>query len=37
MVETGDDPGHAPARSAYEAQGFERRPVARYLEDLTGP
>lgn len=36
MVETGDDPGHAPARAAYEALGFERWPVARYFRDL-GP
>ena len=37
MAETGDDPGHAPARQAYEANGFERWPVARYFRDLTGP
>lgn len=35
MVETGDDPGHAPARNTYEAAGFERWPVARYFKDLT--
>ena len=35
MVETGDDPGHAPARRAYEANGFARWPVARYFRDLT--
>lgn len=35
MVETGDDPGHAAARQAYEAVGFERWPVARYFKDLT--
>lgn len=35
MVETGDDPGHAPARAAYEAIGFERWPVARYFKDLS--
>lgn len=34
MVETGDDPGHAPARFAYESDGFERWPVARYFKDL---
>jgi GNAT superfamily N-acetyltransferase len=34
MVETGDDPGHAPARLTYEAAGFERWPVARYFKDL---
>ncbi len=36
MVETGDDPGHGPARRAYEADGFERWPVARYFKDLSG-
>lgn len=35
MVETGGDPGHAPARQAYEAAGFERWPVARYFKDLS--
>lgn len=35
MVETGDDPGHAPARAAYEANGFQRWPVARYFKDLA--
>ncbi|MFP5068862.1 GNAT family N-acetyltransferase [Pseudonocardia nantongensis] len=35
MVETGGDPGHAPARAAYEALGFERWPVARYFRDLN--
>ena len=35
MVETGDDPGHEPARRAYEADGFERWPVARYFKDLS--
>lgn len=34
MVETGDDRGHAPARSAYESAGFERWPVARYFKNL---
>lgn len=34
MVETGDDPGHAPARLTYEAAGFQRWPVARYFKDL---
>ncbi len=34
MVETGDDPGHAPARASYEAAGFERWPVARYFKQL---
>ena len=27
MVETGGDPGHAPARSTYEAAGFRHFPV----------
>lgn len=35
MVETGDDPGHAAARAAYENVGFERWPVARYFKDLS--
>jgi GNAT superfamily N-acetyltransferase len=34
MVETGDDPGHSPARGMYEANGFERWPVARYFLNL---
>jgi ribosomal protein S18 acetylase RimI-like enzyme len=34
MVETGGDPGHAPARRAYEAAGFRRLPVARYFKSL---
>jgi ribosomal protein S18 acetylase RimI-like enzyme len=36
LVETGDDPGHEPARRAYESAGFERWPVARYFKDLSG-
>lgn len=35
MVETGGDPGHSPARAAYEDAGFQRWPVARYFRDLT--
>ena len=35
MVETGDDPGHAPARASYETAGFERWPVARYFKHLN--
>ena len=35
MVETGDDPGHAPARHLYETSGFERWPVARYFKDIS--
>ncbi|QUD89226.1 GNAT family N-acetyltransferase [Phenylobacterium montanum] len=34
MVETGDDPGHAPSRATYESAGFERWPVARYFRRL---
>lgn len=34
MVETGDDPGHAPARHTYEAAGYQRWPVARYFKNL---
>lgn len=34
MVETGDDPGHAASRAAYEDSGFERWPVARYFREL---
>lgn len=35
MVETGDDPGHAPSRATYEQAGFERWPVARYFRDIA--
>ena len=34
VVETGGDPGHAPARAAYEAAGFTVLPVARYFRLL---
>lgn len=34
MVETGDDPGHAPSRATYERAGFERWPVARYFRKV---
>lgn len=34
MVETGADPGHEPARRAYEAAGFDLVPVARYFKSL---
>ena len=34
MVETGDDPGHAPSRATYQRAGFERWPVARYFRKL---
>ena len=34
VVETGGDPGHAPARAAYEALGFTRLAIARYFQLL---
>jgi len=34
VVETGGDPGHAPARSAYETAGFTLLPIARYFRLL---
>lgn len=34
MVETGGDPGHAPARCTYEKLGFGLFPVARYFKKL---
>jgi ribosomal protein S18 acetylase RimI-like enzyme len=34
MVETGCDPGHAPARCTYEKVGFRLFPVARYFKKL---
>ncbi|MDX1566981.1 MAG: GNAT family N-acetyltransferase [Longimicrobiales bacterium] len=34
MVETGGDPGHAPARRAYESAGFRRLEVARYFRKV---
>jgi hypothetical protein len=33
-VGTGGDPGHAPARAAYESFGFTLLPSARYLKLL---
>jgi ribosomal protein S18 acetylase RimI-like enzyme len=35
MVETGGDPGHAPARHTYEQAGFVQLPIARYFRKLT--
>jgi len=32
VVETGGDPGHAPARAAYTATGFTLLPIARYFQ-----
>lgn len=34
MVETGGDPGHAPARHTYEKMGFGLLPIARYFKKL---
>jgi GNAT superfamily N-acetyltransferase len=34
MVETGGDPGHAPARHTYEQSGFGLFPVARYFKKV---
>jgi len=34
-VETGGDPGHAPARRSYEKAGYTLLPIARYFKDLT--
>ena len=34
MVETGGDPGHAPARRTYESAGFRVFPIARYFKKL---
>ena len=34
MVDTGGDPGHAPARHTYEKEGFELLPIARYFKKL---
>jgi ribosomal protein S18 acetylase RimI-like enzyme len=34
MVETGADPGHAPARRTYEKAGCTQLPIARYFKKL---
>ncbi|MGH1565769.1 GNAT family N-acetyltransferase [Mumia sp. DW29H23] len=34
VVATGGDPGHAPARAAYEAAGFTGLPLVRYYKAL---
>jgi ribosomal protein S18 acetylase RimI-like enzyme len=34
MVETGGDPGHAPARRTYEKLGFGLLPISRYFKKL---
>jgi GNAT superfamily N-acetyltransferase len=35
VVETGGDPGHAPARAAYDKAGFTLLPIARYFRLLN--
>jgi len=37
MVETGGDPGHAPARRVYERAGFTALPVTRYFRSCAPP
>ena len=34
MVDTGGDPGHAPARATYEKAGFRILPIARYFKKI---
>jgi GNAT superfamily N-acetyltransferase len=34
MVETGGDPGHAPARRTYERAGFRELPISRFFKKL---
>jgi len=34
VVETGGDPGHAPARTMYGETGFTLLPIARYFQLL---
>ena len=36
VVETGGDPGHAPARAAYESAGFTLLPITRTLLPVPG-
>lgn len=35
MVETGGDPGHAPARALYRSAGFTELTIARYFRQLS--
>jgi len=35
VVGTGGDPGHAPARRAYEKAGYFGLPIVRYYQDLS--
>jgi GNAT superfamily N-acetyltransferase len=37
VVETGNDPGHAPARALYASTGFTLLPVGRYFQLLDEP
>ena len=34
MIQTGGDPGHAPARRTYESAGFQLLPAAQYFKKL---
>lgn len=34
MIDTGGDPGHAPARATYEKAGFRILPIARYFKKI---
>lgn len=34
MIQTGADPGHAPARRTYESAGFQLLPAAQYFKKL---
>jgi hypothetical protein len=34
LVGTGGDPGHAPARRAYERAGYTALPLVNYYKDL---
>jgi GNAT superfamily N-acetyltransferase len=34
MIDTGGDPGHAPARRVYERAGYTNLPIARYFRSL---
>ncbi len=36
-VETGGDPGHAPARQSYEKAGYTGLPIVRYFKNLRDP
>jgi hypothetical protein len=34
MIDTGGDPGHAPARRVYEKANYNLLPIARYFKAL---